>query len=132
MSSGGVGTVLDMETGISISTGVDFKSNRYFYHPVSGVKMIGFEIPFWIEVKKMVTECALRIPKSAILGWDIAITENGPCIIELNGRPSAGKSAQIATGRPQGEEIINFINKNWRKYYRKIPETIKSRMKKFG
>ncbi len=132
MSSGGVGTVLDMETGISITPGIDFKNNHYFYHPVSGIKMIGFEIPFWDEVKAMVTECALRVPKAAILGWDIAITENGPCIIEVNSHPSAGKAAQIATGRPQGEEIINYINENRQKYYKKTPDFIKARMKRYG
>ncbi len=132
MSIGGVGAVVDMETGILTTGGVDFEKKRYFYHPTSGMKMIGFEIPHWDMVKELVNECALRISKAAIVGWDIAITETGPCLIEANNRPAAGRSAQIATNQPQGEEIINYINNNWRKYYKKMPKEFKKRMKRWG
>ncbi len=130
MASGGVGVVIDMETGISVSTGIDSGNTRYYYHPVTGTKMIGFEIPYWNEVKEMITECALRLRADAILGWDIAITDKGPCIIEVNRHPEAGKYAQIVMNRPTGKEIIQYINANRRSCYKAMPKEIRQRIKK--
>ncbi len=131
MSIGGVGAAIYMETGIVFTTGVNYEKTRYFYHPVSGTKIPGFEIPFWNEVKEMIRECALRVNKVAIVGWDIAVTADGPCLIEANNRP-AGKLFQISTNQPQGEEILTYIKKNKHKYYKKTPEHIKVRMKRYG
>ncbi len=132
MSIGGVGASIDMETGILYTTGIDYDNKRYFYHPVTGTKILGFEIPYWKEVKEMVCACALRSNRADIVGWDIAITESGPCLIEANNRPAAGSAAQIATNTPQGEEIINYIDNNWRRYHKKIPKHLKQRIKRWG
>lgn len=55
-------------------------------HPISGLDIIGFKIPFWneliIEVKKAHTE--LNGLKS--VGWDVAITNFGVQIMEANWR----------------------------------------------
>ena len=38
----------------------------------------------------MVKEAALKIPELRYIGWDIAITDNGPVLIEGNEYPSYG------------------------------------------
>ena len=131
LSSGGLGAAVDIDTGIIFSTGSDVKHNRYFYHPVTNTQIIGFKIPFWEETKEFVKKGALRVSKTAIVGWDIAISPNGPCLIEANNRP-AGRPAQVSSQKPCGEEIINYINTNWHKYHKKIPKSIKKLMKKYG
>lgn len=130
LSAGGLSATVDIETGIVFTTGCDTKNNRYIYHPVSKTQIVGFQIPFWQEVKEMVKTGALRVNKTAIVGWDIAITPEGPCFIEANNRP-AGKAAQTPAEKPYGEEIINYINKNWKKYYKKMPKGIKKLHKKY-
>ncbi len=131
ISSGGLSAAVDLETGKIFTTGADITNNRYENHPISGMKIADFKIPFWNEAKEMVKKGALRVNKNAIVGWDIAITENGPCFIEANNRP-AGKAAQVAAQKPYGEEIINYINNNWKKYHKKIPKGIKKLMKQYG
>ncbi len=131
MSIGGVGAAVDMETGMLVTAGIDFEQHQHLYHPVTGTKILGFEIPFWKEVKEMVRECALRAKDAAVVGWDIAITENGPCLIEANCRPAAGKSAQFAMGKPHGEEIIKYIDENWKKYHPKLSRQCKKYMKRW-
>ena len=38
----------------------------------------------------MVKEAALLVPEIRYVGWDVAITNDGPCIIEGNEFPSYG------------------------------------------
>lgn len=131
LSIGGLSATVDIETGIVFTEGCDARKNRYTNHPVSNTQIKGFQIPYWDEVREMVIKGALRVPKNAIVGWDIAISPNGPCFIEANNRP-AGKAAQLPANQPCGEEIIDYINKNWRKYYKKMPKGIKKLHKKYG
>lgn len=131
MSSGGIGAGIDIKTGTVFTTGVDFNKNRYDCHPITGKQIKGLEIPFWKETKAMVKECALRANKTAVVGWDVAITADGPILIEANNRP-AGRLAQIAIGEPMGEEILDYIKNNWRNYYDKMPKRAKVLKKRHG
>jgi len=106
LSAGGLSATVDVENGVIFTMGYDAEKNCYTHHPFSKTQIKGFEIPFWNEAKKMVKEGALRVNKTAIVGWDVAITSDGPAFIEANNRP-AGKAAQIPAERPYGEEIIN-------------------------
>lgn len=45
---------------------------------------IGFAIPYWEEVKALVSKAALMIPEIRFVAWDIAITQQGPVIVEGN------------------------------------------------
>lgn len=131
LSAGGLGAAVDVETGIIFSTGSDVEKNKYFYHPVTNTQIVGFKIPFWEEAKAMVKEGAMLVKDTAIVGWDVAISPNGPRLIEANNRP-AGRPAQVSSGKPCGEEIINYINKNWRKIHKRMPKGIKKLKKRYG
>ena len=48
------------------------------------LKHEGFQIPFWKDTIKMVTSAALYSQENKSVGWDIAITEEGPELIEAN------------------------------------------------
>jgi hypothetical protein len=58
--------------------------NTFFVHPDTNQKLDGFRIPFSNEIKELVIKGAKLFPNEFI-GWDIAITENGPLAIEGNG-----------------------------------------------
>ena len=49
--------------------------------------MLGRKIPFWNEVLSICNDAAKKIPKCQYIGWDVAITENGPLLIEGNHMP---------------------------------------------
>ncbi len=85
---GGMVSPIDIETGEVIFPAADENNRYYETHPITGVTLPGFKIPYFDEMKKMVTEAALTIPQLRFVGWDIAITPDGPCIIEGNLYPS--------------------------------------------
>ncbi len=89
----------DLKTGVIQTDAQDIKGNTYEVHPVSQVKFKGFQIPYWDEVLKICEEAARRIPQVGYIGWDIAISPNGPIIIEGNTTPGY-KFFQLASLLP--------------------------------
>ncbi|WP_440997082.1 sugar-transfer associated ATP-grasp domain-containing protein [Arhodomonas sp. SL1] len=55
------------------------------YHPDSGVTMIGFEVPAWKAAVALALRAAERFQPLSAIGWDIAITPEGPLLLEGNG-----------------------------------------------
>ena len=83
---GGLFTTID-EDGIIRKPAVDKLGNIYEYHPYTNTKIMGFEIPFFKEAIEYVKEMALQIPEVGYVGWDIAITKDGPLVVEANPFP---------------------------------------------
>lgn len=48
--------------------------------------LVGFRVPYWDEAVEFVKALALVLPDTHYCGWDIAITEDGPLMIEGNSR----------------------------------------------
>lgn len=53
-------------------------------HPVTGVVFDGYQLPHWPEVIDLVTRAHRCIIGLQSIGWDVAITPNGPVLIEGN------------------------------------------------
>ena len=47
----------------------------------------GFELPHWSGVKELAVRTAGAFPRAHAIGWDIAITESGPVLVEGNKPP---------------------------------------------
>lgn len=86
MAAGNLAAPIDITTGKVSGPGVysDITKSDESVHPVTGVSIVGFQIPFWKEVYQMAREAALFDTRNRSVGWDIAITENGPELIEGN------------------------------------------------
>ncbi len=85
--SGGMSAVVDNDTGVVIGDAMDKEMNRFECHPASHLKFRGYQIPRWDEVKEMVYEACRMHPEMTVIGWDVAITDEGPLLIEGNRRP---------------------------------------------
>ena len=87
--NGGVGAVIDIDTGVIISEAINREHIRSPYHPDSKEKILGFKYPKWEQIKEAVCEAAKEIPEMRNVGWDVAINENGQIeFVEGNGRPN--------------------------------------------
>lgn len=53
-------------------------------HPDTSGRIEGQRLPHWDNVMQLVTDAHLSMPGLKTTGWDIAITEQGPVIVETN------------------------------------------------
>lgn len=53
-------------------------------HPDTGVPFQGFQLPHWTAARELVERIAPKFLPDRLLGWDVALTPEGPCIIEAN------------------------------------------------
>ena len=74
----GMGVSIDIETGKLVGKAVDKDLNEFEKHPTTHVKFDGFQIPCFQEAKDMVLKASLKSDKILVVGWDVAITPNGP------------------------------------------------------
>ena len=87
LHSGGMIACINIDTGVVETDAVDFANRVYERHPDTGIQIKGFQIPYFKELRQLIEKAGSGIP--GYLGWDIAITETGPIIIELNTHPGA-------------------------------------------
>lgn len=67
-------------------------------HPASGRPIRDLRLPHWEAVIRSAIEGHKVVPRFGVLGWDIAITGDGPVIVECNANPHH-MLYQLATGR---------------------------------
>lgn len=78
------------EDGKITSRVVDDVANVYEEHPMAKIKFSSVRVPFVKEAYELALKAALEVPEMRYVGWDIAITEKGPVIMEGNEYPSYG------------------------------------------
>lgn len=86
-AKGGVFVGIDMEEGNLKPLGVSKPQfgTSTTSHPDTGIEFKGFEIPFYKEAESMAVKLHKFLYRCHSVGWDIAITEQGPVFIEGNG-----------------------------------------------
>lgn len=87
ISSGGIYTVLSEDGKIVNPCWSDKTIRTYECHPTHGFNMIGFKIPYFNEAIELCKKAGLVQDHIRYIGWDIAITPNGPVIVEGNELP---------------------------------------------
>lgn len=106
-SGGNVDACIDTETG-EIKYTIQFdgwrKIKNITHHPDSGNQVEGIKIKDWKNIKSQVIDFQRSFPYIKAAGWDIAITDEGPLVIEVN-------DMWDRTGQ-------YFIRKGWRKEIR--------------
>lgn len=56
-------------------------------HPVTGERFDRVRIPHWQELSRVACEAHALFPEFGIVGWDMAMTPDGPTIVEANDNP---------------------------------------------
>ena len=84
--AGNIAAPINFSTGIVEGPAcyMDITKPDEYYHPMTGVDIIGFKIPYWKESLQMAKDAALYNTKNRSIGWDIAVTDDGPDLIEGN------------------------------------------------
>lgn len=75
---------VDKKSGMITSGGYNYFGDVVKAHPVSGSVFEGTQLPEWNKLLEMLTEAALELPSLRYVGWDVAYSANGWCIIEGN------------------------------------------------
>lgn len=87
LAGGGMVAAVDVKTGKIITNAIDEQDNIFDVHPVTGTVIKGFEIPYYKEAVQMVYDSIDKYHLNGYLGWDIAIAEDGPELVETNVGP---------------------------------------------
>jgi hypothetical protein len=53
-------------------------------HPKTGIAFEGLRLPFWAEACHLVRQAALKFIPLRTIGWDVALTPDGPVFVEGN------------------------------------------------
>lgn len=86
-SASGFVSPVNFETGVLEKPGADFYGHVYEVHPITGVNILGLKLPYWKDTLEMLEKASTVVPQVGYIGWDIAITPEGPVIIEGNTTP---------------------------------------------
>ncbi len=86
-NSGGMTAKVSIENGKILEDAINKEGITFKAHPTTCTKICGFKIPFFDEAKKMVIEAAKLSENVRYVGWDVAITNNGPTLVEGNQYP---------------------------------------------
>jgi hypothetical protein len=88
--SGGIAAAVDVKTGrlgraTDLGMGPDFKWHDV--HPLTGAQIAGRQLPMWKETLELAVRAHRSFSDYVLVGWDIAVLEDGPCVIEGNRGP---------------------------------------------
>jgi Sugar-transfer associated ATP-grasp len=78
---------IDLETGtLGQITGdkPECLSEWFDRHPVTGAMVTGRAIPFWPELAALGVKAHTLVPERVMIGWDMAMTAEGPVLLEGN------------------------------------------------
>lgn len=107
-SSGGMYTYVSDE-GIVFVEAIDQADNIFYEHPISREKIVGFKVPMFEQAIEMVKEAAKVVPEVGYVGWDVAISADGPVLVEGNCYPGVFQVKPSLVDKKEG--IIPKYNK---------------------
>lgn len=87
LATGSLCANIDSKTGIVCTDGVTKKGEHFECHPYSNKRIKGFKVPYWEEILALSEKMIREIPDINLIGFDIAITNDGPIIVEGNDTP---------------------------------------------
>jgi hypothetical protein len=90
LHAGGIAAMVDLKTG-RLGPASDLGAGPNFAwfdrHPLTGAEIAGRMLPFWSEATALATRAHAVFSEWTVIGWDIAILDDGPRLIEGNKGP---------------------------------------------
>lgn len=108
-SNGGIVAPIDLDTG-ELSSAIDgLHIHEVFdYHPDHGSRIKGQKVPDFHLCREVAAKALLAFPAVRFAGMDIAITDSGPQVIELNLSPDREGAAFVSI--PSGPLLRPFAD----------------------
>ncbi len=104
--SGGVAVPIELDSGIcgpGLRKRGGLPPEPVRFHPDSGAQIVGLALPFWAECLALACRAHDLVKvEMPVIGWDIAIHDDGPLIVEPNKLPCQNL-AQMPGGFPLGK-----------------------------
>lgn len=86
--AGGLASAVSLDDGrLDKASGQDCRTGWVTSHPDTNAPIEGVRLPLWEETKALAIEAHHAFADRKIIGWDIAITNEGPIIVEGNSSP---------------------------------------------
>ena len=110
LAAGNLAAPIDINTGIVNGKAVysDITKSDESLHPITKQEIEGFKIPFWDKTIVMVKEAAKMHPQNRSIGWDVAITNNGPELLEGN-HNWCKLLWQLPVKKGMKEELVKYL-----------------------
>lgn len=86
-NGGGMVVPVNVKTHKVEYPAIDKNNNLYYKHPSTNTNFIGFVIPDFDKIEKLVSDASKIIPEVKYVGWDVALSKKGPCLVEGNSMP---------------------------------------------
>lgn len=85
-SAGGISIGIDKHSGKAVTEYAQYAlgDERFYCHPDTGFKFSQLQIQNWDNIKKEILCFSRKLVLINLVGWDIALTDNGPIVIEVN------------------------------------------------
>lgn len=107
---GGVICRVDEASGTVVSVATDDFFHVYDRHPDTGILFQGYRIPMLHEAVTLAKQAAQVVPEICHVGWDVAITPDGPVLIEGNDYPGTDL-CQLAPHYPEKQGLWPYYKK---------------------
>ena len=85
--AGGCIYAVNEEFGYVETRGRNKLGEEFIVHPNSEIQMLGYSIPHWEKLIKMINHAHTCLPQCRFIGWDVAITQDGVELVEGNHNP---------------------------------------------
>ena len=84
-SQGGIASAIDVDSGeLSYAVAKDFTRGLFSKHPMTDEQIKGLVQPHWPSIQRTVIQAHEKFSEFVSVGWDVAVTEEGPLLLEAN------------------------------------------------
>ena len=109
--AGGIAAEVDIAMGSlgpASDQGLEPTSTWLERHPQTGATIAGRQLPGWPAAVALVVAAHAAFGGRVLIGWDVALLAEGPCLIEGNGSPDLDIMQRICR-RPLGNERLGIL-----------------------
>lgn len=107
--AGGMAVLVDPETGVLQSDAINKSGQWFSSHPDTGISFQGRKLPMWDQVRRICLEASFVNSNIHVVGWDVAITPDGPTFVEGNRRPGFDLPQMVS--RRGRKDLIRMVDK---------------------